>query len=454
MAAAYLVQRQPGQPFLFRSTIPRDLQAKFGKRQFQLSLRCGLLKKAKALSLHLHNITQQFYITIRQNPSSLEPDVEKIKVVLKAELDNITHFSPSPDNSSPNTEAQTTHPTTKSKNKTHPHQRTPRVPLSSLMQKFVESRRGRGFGEKTIADYQDSFNLFLEVFGNKFISSLTHQHARKYVDILKKLPSNRKIKYPNKSIKMLTSMQGLAVLSPRTVAKHLERVSALFNWAIRQGYTKENVFRGKLEATRATEALEKHFTEAEIGLVLGDKLKEQSLHINKPERYWVTMLAAHSGARLNEICQLDVADIKQKNEIWVMELQQNAVDKSIKTKAGDRTVPIHPKLLELGLLDYLTQLKADNQQKLFPALKKTLSTGYGTSISNWFARYLKHLGLKKKGKNFHSLRHTVINKLLTQQVYQPFIKELVGHSTGSITIDVYGGRTPADVLLNECVMKL
>ena len=200
--------------------------------------------------------------------------------------------------------------------------------------------------------------------------------------------------------------------------------------------------------------LEKHFTEAELDLVLGDTLKAQSLEIQKPERYWVTMMAAHSGARLNEMCQLDVDDVKQQNGIWVMELKQNAADKTIKTKAGDRTVPLHPKLLEQGLLNYLTQLKADNQQKLFPALKKTLSTGYGTSISNWFARYLKHLGLKKKGKNFHSLRHTVVNKLLTKQVYEPFIKELVGHSTGSITIDVYGGRTPADVLLNECVIKI
>ena len=81
-------------------------------------------------------------------------------------------------------------------------------------------------------------------------------------------------------------------------------------------------------------------------------------------------------------------------------------------------------------------------------------TGYCHHISNWFRGYLKKLGIKKKGKNFHSLRHTVINKLLTKQVYEPFIKELVGHSSGSITVDVYGGRKPADVLLNECVMKI
>ena len=82
------------------------------------------------------------------------------------------------------------------------------------------------------------------------------------------------------------------------------------------------------------------------------------------------------------------------------------------------------------------------------------STGYGTMISRWFAKYLIKLGIKKKGKNFHSFRHTVVNRLTTKQVYEPFIKELIGHSHGSITMDVYGGKKPLDVLLNECVIKI
>ena len=64
------------------------------------------------------------------------------------------------------------------------------------------------------------------------------------------------------------------------------------------------------------------------------------------------------------------------------------------------------------------------------------------------------MGIKKKGKNFHSFRHTVVNKLTNQKVYEPFIRELIGHSHGSITLDVYGGRRPLSVLLNECVVKI
>ena len=142
------------------------------------------------------------------------------------------------------------------------------------------------------------------------------------------------------------------------------------------------------------------------------------------------------------------------NEIWVINLNADSEDKSIKTEAGNRIIPLHPKLIDLGLLDYVKQMKNQNHRKLFPNLKKMRSTGYGTMVSRWFRKYLIRLGIKKKGKNFHSFRHTVVNRLTNQKVYEPFIKELIGHSHGSLTMDVYEGRKPLDVLLNECVIKI
>ena len=191
-----------------------------------------------------------------------------------------------------------------------------------------------------------------------------------------------------------------------------------------------------------------------MNLILGDALKAESIEQNKPERYWVTLLSAYSGARLNEVCQLNVSDIQKTDGIWALNLNADSDDKSIKTQAGNRIIPLHPKLIDLGLLGYMKQIQNQNQDKLFPNLKKMKSTGYGTMISRWFAKYLKKLGIKKKGKNFHSFRHTVVNKLITKKVYEPFIRELIGHSHGSITMDVYGGKKPLDVLLNECVVKI
>ena len=107
-----------------------------------------------------------------------------------------------------------------------------------------------------------------------------------------------------------------------------------------------------------------------MDLILGEQLKSESLAINKPERYWVTMLAAYSGARLNEVCQLNVADIQRTDGIWAINLNADSKDKSIKTEAGNRIIPLHPKLIDLGLLDYVKQMKNQSQKKLFPNLKK------------------------------------------------------------------------------------
>ena len=203
-----------------------------------------------------------------------------------------------------------------------------------------------------------------------------------------------------------------------------------------------------MEPPRVIEEHEKHFTQNELDLILGDCLA------GRLERYWVPMIAAYSGVRLNEICQLDVEDIRQQNGTWVMDIQPNAKDKNVKNRAGNRLVPLHSKLIRSGLLDYVQQVKESQQKKLFPNLKQGFRTTYGDTLSKWFARYLVKLGIKKKGKNFHSLRHTVINQLLTSQVYEPFIKKLVGHSNGSITVDVYRGKKPLDVLLTECVEEL
>ena len=55
--------------------------------------------------------------------------------------------------------------------------------------------------------------------------------------------------------------------------------------------------------------------------------------------------------------QLDTSNIQQHGGIWVMGLIGDSEDKSVKTYAGNRFVPLHPKLLKLGFLNYVEQTK-------------------------------------------------------------------------------------------------
>ena len=186
---SYLVHRKTGSTYFFRSVIPKDLQSKLGKREFQLSLRCGILKQDKFLSFQLFNQTQLIYASIRDNSMSKHASTEDIKESLKIELDKSR-----PGNLKPSGKEKTD--IADGKDKTEPEKQKP----------------------------SDCISL---------------------VELCEK-------KYPNKTIKQLVKLQDTQLVSYRTISKHAERVSALFKWAINQGYTNRNVFRGKLEPLRKT----------------------------------------------------------------------------------------------------------------------------------------------------------------------------------------------------------
>ena len=104
----------------------------------------------------------------------------------------------------------------------------------------------------------------------------------------------------------MMKLKNVSLMSDRTIIKHNEKVSALFNWAIKQGYTKENVFRGKMNRRIKKEFIEKHFTRDELKQILGNNLEQQFFDKNGTERFWVTQIAAYSDARLNQVCQLNI----------------------------------------------------------------------------------------------------------------------------------------------------
>ena len=116
----------------------------------------------------------------------------------------------------------------------------------------------------------------LEILGNCAVDSLTHQDGRKLVETIKKLPANRSKCYPKLTLQQLLLLEDAKLLSYKTILKHVERISSLINWAINQGYTNQNVFRGKLEPIRSQQIIEKHFTSDEMNLILGDRLISDS----------------------------------------------------------------------------------------------------------------------------------------------------------------------------------
>ena len=95
-----------------------------------------------------------------------------------------------------------------------------------------------------------------------------------------------------------------------------------------------------------------------------------------------------------------------------------------------------------------------NRQRLFQELKYGEGS-YIRNVSYFFnKKYLPLLGLKTDKKNFHSIRHTVVDHLKQRLVDISFINELVGHHHGNIDLDRYGKGYTTDIIYNKCVKKI
>jgi integrase len=157
---------------------------------------------------------------------------------------------------------------------------------------------------------------------------------------------------------------------------------------------------------------------------------------------WAALIAAFSGMRREEVCQLTVADIKTlpaNGGTVDCFLLHNGGENHLKNDPSERAVPIHSELVRHGLLDYVKALPKDGL--LFPGLKRRASKDnkIGGRVGEIFNKKLRKLGLKERGMlDFHSLRHTVISILEGAGKRESDVAAVVGHYKEGITFGVYG----------------
>lgn len=117
-----------------------------------------------------------------------------------------------------------------------------------------------------------------------------------------------------------------------------------------------------------------------------------------PYWFWLPLIGYFTGARTNEIAQLNTADIVTIEAHpcfdFCPDLPGAPEAKRIKT-AEARQVPIHPRLLELGFLDYVSSQAEAKQKKLFGDRLTYLSPRNGGTAHN------KEGWAKQAGKFFN-----------------------------------------------------
>lgn len=182
-----------------------------------------------------------------------------------------------------------------------------------------------------------------------------------------------------------------------------------------------------------------------------------------PFWFWIPLVAYFTGARTNEIAQLDVADINVSETLPCIEFRADPAGsfeaKRIKT-GESRTVPIHPFLIKIGFLKYVSSQHLDRQKKLFgdgltylPARDGSTDhnkEGWAKSAGKFFNEkpkgYLVSIGVHTShdGKSLYSFRHTLETNLRNARrdgysVDQTVIDAITGHAPETVASKHYDG---------------
>lgn len=336
---------------------------------------------------------------------------------------------------------------------------TPSAPqLFDLIDKHL-AFMAREWNPQTLVQNRTTFRFFREHLGDRSVGDVSKRDVSEFLEKLRCLPAKygqdrafRGLSF-SAMVDKAASMVGMALLSRKTINRHASAVSGMFGWAEKHGYWEgKNPASGFIDKrSDGTGPKRRPWRKEELEILFGSPAwmgaksanirSKPGLVVERDAKYWVPLIGLYSGLRLEEICKLRVKDIRQTGDMWVIDVTGDAKNGRVKEDASNRTVPIHPDLIALGLLDHVDAMRTAGDLSLWPELSRGGADGkLSVSISKWFGRYVTGLGLDDPALVFHSFRHSLATALRGEGVAESLITDILGHEHGSISFRVYAEK--------------
>jgi integrase len=311
---------------------------------------------------------------------------------------------------------------------------------------------------KEIERIQTGIRLLSEFEGDLVIGSVTADTLRHFRDRhLSTMPANEnraRIRFETRS--MTESVEAIKgtdwpMMSAGERDQRMQWICRMFRWFHGQKWIVDDPSTGlrgesvltKAERSRvATSRSERQeFTLAEIETIFSsqvfqmEKLEQTragTFRTFQPFHYWLPLLGLFTGARIGEITQLHLDDVRCDDGVWFLDINKNSNDKSLKNSWSIRRVPLHPDLLNLGFTKWTESLKSGGYVRLFPELSWNETNRYAKEPIRAMSRFLEKAGMPRDGtKVFHSFRHGMNNQLQKRSAMPDIMrKRLMGHEPG------------------------
>lgn len=226
------------------------------------------------------------------------------------------------------------------------------VRLSDVIKDYLCDKKPEGMGKKLHA----VLPKFLEIVGDKSVTKIKQTDVLEFLRLIQRIPTQRGAPKRLQGVALRDMVTDDVTMAPATFENnYVSPLRLFFKWARTtyqdQGFpttlTVEGInYQGsRKEGDEKQRALEQ--TELER-LFTGPEMRAFAADRNQLHKYWLPHLCLFTGARINELCQINPqTDVSQIGDAWVLHLDAETetdarVAKSLKNNTSKRLVPIHP----------------------------------------------------------------------------------------------------------------
>ena len=236
--------------------------------------------------------------------------------------------------------------------------------------------------------------------------------------------------------------------SYKTNKEYIAACRQFFKWCKQMEYVADNPF-GDIDVKHQVKKKSKDEERPRWTMEELRKFYGSTAFQSQSEQFkWTTALMLYHGLRPSEACQLRVGDIRKENGIDCIVISEEGEHQHVKTSSSIRVVPIHPRLIEEGFLEYVSARQVSKCAQLFDYKPEGKWCDWSRSYRRLFGIVQTTLGMVPKARpTAYSFRHTFTDELKQKGIEESLVAQIVGHSHQSMTFGRYGKKYPVKTLL-------
>ena len=296
--------------------------------------------------------------------------------------------------------------------------------------------------EVAIAD-QPAICSFSELVSSLLAEKVQTLKASSYKDLSSSL--NTVSRFLTSGMDLMSRSGWLAVrdamlsaeVRPSTINKLLTKAKMCLDYGLMNGQLEGRNPIERMKLTKDVDSRRRAFTDEELERLLVRveaeyQFTRHTAHTTSEARRWATLVSVVTGARSAEVCHLTKRDIVTIDKMVCIDINEDGDGKSVKNKHSVRLVPLTNGAHGFDIQSF--QHWVDQQPEDGPLFGMTPS-----AYSSWFnSRVLTEALPDADNVSLHSLRHWLATRMKERGVNLVDAQGILGHSSQSITYDLYG----------------